>query len=65
MKVTAGENFNQYRNIVLGLDKKDYRALQSGKIVEITKAQLDKCPNAYIEVKNLKEEVKDGSIKSL
>ena len=65
MKVTAGKNFKQYRNAVLGLDKKDFRALQSGKVIDITKGQFEDCPDAYIEIKNLKEEVKDGGIHSI
>ena len=57
MKVTANENFKHYRNAVLGLDLKDFRALQKGKIVDIPQKVLDKCPAAFIETK----ELKDGS----
>lgn len=52
MKVKASEKFKDYRNKVLGLDKKDFRALQQGKIVDIEKKLIDKHPRAFIEVKD-------------
>ena len=60
MKVTASENFKHYRNAVLGLDKKDFRALQAGKVVDVKADIVKKYNTAFI--KNLKEGVKDGSL---
>ncbi len=65
MKVTASPSFNTYRMIVLGLDRKEFRELQKGKVVEVKKELIDKNPAAYIELANAKEVkgVKDGSTK--
>jgi len=59
MKVTASPSFNQYRMIVLGLEKKEFRDLQKGKVIDVKKDLVDKNPDAYIEVKG----AKDGSTK--
>ena len=56
MKVKASELFKDYRCLVLGLDVKDFRALQDGKEVEITQEQYKKCKAAY----TTKEVKKDG-----
>lgn len=53
MKVTAGKNFNQYRNKVIDLDLKDFRALQKGEIVEVSKEKVKKFPSAFKEVKDV------------
>jgi hypothetical protein len=50
IKVKAGERFNFYRNKVLDLPVKDFRALQAGKEVEVLKSIVDKHPKAFIEV---------------
>lgn len=57
MKVTASQVFNTYRNAVLGLDKKDFRNLQKGKVIDVKKELVDRNPDAFIETK----EIKDGS----
>ncbi len=61
MKVKASPNFNKYRCIVLGLEKKEFRELGKGDIVDIAKAKVDAHPEAFIEAKG----VKDGSTQSL
>ena len=57
MKVHANDSFKWYRNISLKLDKKDFRALQAGKTVDITKEQYESYPHIYTVVK---EAVKYG-----
>jgi len=52
MKVKAEEDFKYYRNMVLKLDKKDFRALKAGKIVDINKSKIDDYPYLYKEVKD-------------
>ena len=52
MKVKASVKFNTYRCVALGLDKKDFRALQAGKTVDIEKKLVEKHPRAFIEVKD-------------
>jgi hypothetical protein len=59
MKVKASNNFNTYRCKSLELDIKDFRALQSGQVVDVEKELIDKNPAAFIETKE-KEEVKYG-----
>ena len=54
MKVTASKTFNTYRNAVLGLDKKDFRDLQAGKIVDVKPETVKKFNTAFIEVKGAK-----------
>ena len=56
MKVKAKEEFKHYRNASLKLDKKDFRKLQEGKIVDIPKSKYDEYPHLYELIK----EVKDG-----
>jgi glutathione peroxidase-family protein len=63
MKVTASENFKHYRNSVLGLDAKDFRALQSGKVVDVKNEIVKNFNAAFIEVKKL--EATDGSTQSI
>ena len=55
----ATELFKHYRNAVLGLDKKDFRALQAGKAVNVDKELIDKYPYLFEEVSKTKE-VKNG-----
>ena len=52
MKVKATELFKNYRNASLKLPKADFRKLQAGKAVEVSKKDIDKYPHLYIEVKN-------------
>ena len=54
MKVRANQNFKWYRNISLKLEKKDFRALQAGKVVDIKKEDYEKYAHVYdvIEVKH-------------
>jgi hypothetical protein len=59
LKVRANDSFKWYRNVVLKLDKKDFRALQAGKIVDLAKEQVDKYPHIY-EVVPTARELKDG-----
>lgn len=54
MRVKAKEDFKYYRNASLKLKKEDFRKLQAGKIVDITKDKYDEYPHLY-------EEVKDGN----
>jgi len=62
IKVKAGERFNFYRNKVLGLPVKDFRALQDGKEIEVLKTSYDNHPKAFdIKVKTKVEEVKHGN----
>ena len=51
MKVKATEKFKYMRNASLKLDKKDYRKLQAGKEVEISKDKFEKYPDIWVEVK--------------
>ncbi|KPK95791.1 hypothetical protein AMJ80_03515 [bacterium SM23_31] len=46
-KVKAKEDFKYYRNASLKLDKKDFRKLQEGKIVDIPKNKIDEYPHIY------------------
>ena len=55
IKVKAGERFNFYRNKVLGLPVKDFRALQSGKEIEVLQSIVDNHPKAFKIVKVAKE----------
>jgi len=50
----ATELFKDYRNAVLKLDKKDFRALQDGKAVDIKKEIVDKYPYLFEKVKEVK-----------
>ncbi len=50
MKVKATGKFKDYTNAVLKLDKKDFRALQAGKTVEIPKNKIDDYPHIYENV---------------
>lgn len=50
--VKATPEFATYRNQVLGLPKKDFRALQDGKPKEIKKELYEKYPMIFQEVKN-------------
>ena len=52
MKVKANDLFKQYRNASLKLDKKDYRKLQAGKIVDVPKNKIEDYPHIYEVVKN-------------
>ena len=52
MKVKATEKFKYMRNASLKLDKKDYRKLQAGKEVEISKDKFEKYPDIWVEVKD-------------
>ena len=55
LKVKANKLFKFYRNASLKLDKKDYRKLQDGKVVDIPKSKYDEYPQIYdeqLEVKN-------------
>ncbi len=54
MKVTASKTFNTFRNMALGLDIKDYRDLQAGKVVDVKPEIVKKCKDAYKEVKGAK-----------
>lgn len=56
MKVKATDEFKHYRNAVLGLDIKDFRALQAGKVVDVKSELIKKYPQIF-------KEVKDGYIK--
>ena len=47
----ATKLFNQYRNKVLGLPSKDFRALQSGKAVSVPAELLSKYPQLFQEDK--------------
>ena len=50
--VKATNEFKTYRNQVLKLDKKDFRKLQKGKAVKISKELVAKYPAIFKEVKN-------------
>jgi len=52
--VKATKLFKTYRCAVLGLDKKDYRALQAGKAVKVDKKIIDKYPQCFAKVKVVK-----------
>jgi len=54
LKVKANDSFKWYRNVVLKLDKKDFRALQAGKIVDLKKEDVEKFPHIY-------EVIQDGN----
>ena len=51
MKVKANDKFKNYRNASLKLDKKDYRKLQQGKTIELSKSKIEEYPHIYEEVK--------------
>ena len=51
----ATELFKHYTNAVLGLDVKDFRALQAGKAVNVKKEIVDKYP--YLFEQDKKEKV--------
>ena len=55
LKVKAGDRFNYYRNLVLGLDDKDFKVLKAGKEVSIDQTIVNKCPKAFEIVKGGKE----------
>ena len=55
IKVKANESFQEYRNKVLGLPKKDFRALQRGDIVPVSREFFRKYNHIIYEVK------KDGN----
>lgn len=55
MKVKAGDKLHQYRLIVLGIEKKDFRELQKGGIVDIKPEIVSKFPEAFTEVKEKKD----------
>lgn len=55
MLVKANNNFKDLRNLVLGLEKKDFRALQAGKEVEITKSLYDKFKKYFLSVEPKKK----------
>lgn len=59
MKVTWANK--QYRNKVLGLDKKDFRDLQKGKVVDVKKDIVASFPDAFIKLK----EEDNGSINTV
>jgi len=58
IKVKAGERFNFYRNKVLDLPGKDFRALQAGNEVEVLKSIVAKHPKAFEEIKPKVKEAK-------
>lgn len=53
----ATEEFKNYRCVVLGISKKDFRELQAGKDVDVSSAVVAKFPNLF------KKEIKHGSTK--
>ena len=55
--VKATKLFKDYRCVVLGLEKKDYRALQAGKAVKVDKEIINKFPKLF---KEEKKAVKNG-----
>ena len=55
MKVKATKEFNDYRCNVLGLDKKDFRALQAGKVVEVKSELVKKYPQIFKVDKGVKD----------
>ena len=57
MKVKANELFKSYRNASLKLPKADFRKLQAGKTVEISKGKYD-------EYKHIYEILKDVGVKN-
>lgn len=59
LRVKATKEFKFYRNQVLGLSKKDFRALQAGQSVEIEEKLINKYPELFI--KDEKKVVKNGS----
>lgn len=58
IKVKAGGEFHHYRNKVLGLPVKDFRALQDGKTLLVDRSIYDNHPKAFEEVKG---EIKNGN----
>ena len=61
MKVKATKLFNQYRNASLKLEKKSFRALQAGKIVDIPKHKVEERPYLYEVVEKQPEVMKNGN----
>jgi len=59
LKVKATQLFNSYRNASLKLPKADFRKLQAGKIVEITKDKYNEYKHIYEIIKGVG--VKDGN----
>lgn len=57
IRVKADMGFEKYRCFALGLDRKDFRALQQGKEAEIP-------VSVYEKHKKVFREVKDGSKRS-
>ena len=49
--VKATADLFKYRNLVLGLSKKQFRDLQAGKVVKISESDFDKYPKCYVEIK--------------
>lgn len=60
MIVKAKPEFNTLRNKVLGLDNKDYRALQTGDIVDIDEDVYKKFEKFF----TIHKDVKDGNRRS-
>lgn len=62
MKVKAKDNFNYYRLIALhGLTVEDFRALQEGKTVDLTKEVYSKNKHVLEVGKPPKKEVTNGN----
>ena len=53
----AKEDFKYYRNAVLKLPIKDFRDLQAGKVVDISKEKYEEYPHIY----ELNKEVNNGN----
>jgi glutathione peroxidase-family protein len=53
IKVKAGGRFNFYRNKVLGLPVKDFRALQAGREIEVLQSIVDNHPKAFEVIKKM------------
>ena len=60
MKVKATELFKSYRNASLKLPRSDFRKLQAGKTVEISKGKYDEYKHIY-EVVEKDVGVKNGN----
>lgn len=52
IKVKAKKEFCQYRNKVLGLKKKEFRYLQTGRAAEISRLFFKKYSYLFEEIKN-------------
>jgi len=57
IKVVAVEGFVQYRNQVLGLAKKDFRALQAGKEATIPLSTYEEYSKIFKKVEVKKKEI--------